>query len=293
MVEIDNIEFLVARKFTAHGPVMKAKPLLDEDIGEYRNYLLNLPKENLLALAKDERELERHEREPFACPFYWSINNLWGRLACWTVDEAIALSLDYDPTTMNWSVMEPMIGFQELADRYSVRRDMALRAVAIGALSDPMPPAAFVVWADRNKISFSDRVRADVIENIPNWGPSPNSFSNGNLPVDHAGSAVSVSELRARNNQLETRLAEEIAKSRSATSLGKRERSSLYKLIFGMAVRGYRWDPSAKKSDKVADIVGDCELEGLALDGDTVRKWLREAAHSLGRAGARSGSLDE
>ena len=60
-----------------------------------------------------------------------------------------------------------------------------------------------------------------------------------------------------------------------------KERESLYKLIIGMAVAGYKYDPTAARNDAVGDIYNDLEELGVAVDQDTIRKWLREAAQQL------------
>jgi hypothetical protein len=49
----------------------------------------------------------------------------------------------------------------------------------------------------------------------------------------------------------------------------------------GMAMRGYSWDPSSQRSEKIGEIVHDLDSLGLHLDTDTVRKWLKEAAQLL------------
>ena len=55
------------------------------------------------------------------------------------------------------------------------------------------------------------------------------------------------------------------------------------KLLIGMAVSGYRYNPPAARSDTVTDIINDLDKLGLHLDPDTVRKWLRETAELLPR----------
>jgi xylose isomerase len=50
-------------------------------------------------------------------------------------------------------------------------------------------------------------------------------------------------------------------------------------MIIGMARGGYAHDPKLNRS-----AVPQCDVlakHGVALDGDTVRKWLREAAEFL------------
>lgn len=60
-----------------------------------------------------------------------------------------------------------------------------------------------------------------------------------------------------------------------------KERESLYKMIIGMAVAGYRYDSKAARNDAIGDIYKDLEELGVNVDKDTIRKWLREAAQLL------------
>lgn len=66
-------------------------------------------------------------------------------------------------------------------------------------------------------------------------------------------------------------------------SLSSREKDSLLKLVIGMAVAGYKYDPSAKKNSATSEIARDIAGLGLTLDEDTVRKWIKEAAGHLPR----------
>ena len=59
------------------------------------------------------------------------------------------------------------------------------------------------------------------------------------------------------------------------------ERQSLYKLIIGMAIKGYKFDPKQSKSSVITDIQNDLEKLGISLSDDTIRKWLKEAASEL------------
>jgi hypothetical protein len=62
-----------------------------------------------------------------------------------------------------------------------------------------------------------------------------------------------------------------------------KERDSALKLIIGMAVIGYRYDPGRPRNDATTDISNDLAQLGVPLDPDTVRKWLREASQLLPR----------
>lgn len=60
-------------------------------------------------------------------------------------------------------------------------------------------------------------------------------------------------------------------------SLSTKERNTLLKLIIGMAIHGYGFDPSASKSNIPKQISDDLGLSGISVDDDTVRKYLKQA----------------
>lgn len=70
-------------------------------------------------------------------------------------------------------------------------------------------------------------------------------------------------------------------KPASETTMRSRERESLLKLVIGMAIKGYSYDPTAGRSPTAKEIAGDLALVGLPLDEDTVRKYLSEARQLL------------
>jgi hypothetical protein len=65
---------------------------------------------------------------------------------------------------------------------------------------------------------------------------------------------------------------------REVPELTTRERQTAYKLILGMALGGYGYDPKAKRSTTVTEIVADLAQRGISITDDTARKWLKEAA---------------
>ena len=87
---------------------------------------------------------------------------------------------------------------------------------------------------------------------------------------------------RVRIAELETALADATSPGQDK-SLGARERESLLKLLIGMAIEQYGFDPIARRSSATANIASDLARHGVALDEDTVRKWLREAVDFLPR----------
>lgn len=60
-----------------------------------------------------------------------------------------------------------------------------------------------------------------------------------------------------------------------------RERDSLLKLILGMALGGYGFDPDASKSPTPKEIADDLATHGISITDDTVRKYLKESARAF------------
>lgn len=67
----------------------------------------------------------------------------------------------------------------------------------------------------------------------------------------------------------------------SVKPLSTTERNSLLKIVIGMAIGGYGYDPKAAKSPVPKQIMDDLASLGVSIDNDTVRNHLREAARTI------------
>jgi hypothetical protein len=59
--------------------------------------------------------------------------------------------------------------------------------------------------------------------------------------------------------------------------LNPKSRQSLLKLVLGLAVDGYGYDPKDKRSPIPKELADALSGRGISIDEDTVRKWLKEA----------------
>lgn len=84
-------------------------------------------------------------------------------------------------------------------------------------------------------------------------------------------------ELKAQRKQLAEM---KDSDSQAGDKLNPKERQSLQKMILGMALEQYHYEPNARGS-AVSHIAGDLREHGLSLDEDTIRKQLRAAAEEL------------
>lgn len=76
---------------------------------------------------------------------------------------------------------------------------------------------------------------------------------------------------------------QESTQKRTVKPLHVKERETLQKMIIGMAIKGYSYDPKASKNTSIQEIADDLASLGLSLDPDTIRKWVKEAAEILPR----------
>ncbi|MHB8165291.1 MAG: hypothetical protein ACYDDT_00710 [Sulfuricella sp.] len=125
---------------------------------------------------------------------------------------------------------------------------------------------------DENPYSNSDEQKKERAKK--KWNDPDNYYPAGGLPVDTV--------LVVRTDAL--RKFEETIND-TPTNMNKplttSERDSLLKLVIGMAMKGYSYDPNAKKNSAVADIAADLALLGLPLGDDTIRKYLKQGNEQL------------
>jgi hypothetical protein len=62
--------------------------------------------------------------------------------------------------------------------------------------------------------------------------------------------------------------------------LGARERTNLLKVVFGLAIQGYGYDPSASRGSAVTEITSDLVKLGIEISDDTIRRYLKEGVRA-------------
>ncbi len=241
----------------------------------------------------------------------------WARMSLWTLDQATALSLGKDPRRVNWENTRSLVQVSAFAAAYKARREIILSAKQAGQLLEPVIPGAFVAWAERMVIELPgqlvDAVTALGVQ-VVDWKTAydrqkliaetaeAEAMAEKKALIQATADHVAyieklaseyrgiINSYRSKVESLQQSL-EQLTDAAQRTpapvqapaekSLGARERESLLKLVIGMAVRGYRYDPKASRSDAVSEIAGDLDEVGVRLDPDTVRKYLHEARDLL------------
>jgi hypothetical protein len=289
-------------------------------VKSYRAELAALTPEELIARYNAEQQrnydeivakAEKDERERFFNQPHSAANFVhWSKMAHWSLDEAIALSFGKAPELVNWPTVSKYLSSSRFAVEYGQRRELAMRAAHWKQLYDPVLPGIFLAWAKRTDISVPPEL-TEAVENrgvqVADWKSlHDKAVEAGKCNAEVAEKQIadwkrlldeSIAQLakqradwrevvNAKNAKIAALEAEiDALQSRSASgaeqAIGARERDSLLKLVIGMAVAGYVYDPKATRSDKPTEIAGDLERAGVPLDVDTIRKWLRQAAELL------------
>ncbi len=313
--KFDPIKYLVIRKFPYLYPMtpgleLPANPFPNgveayrEEAETYANELRGLPSEELNALVTAEKakgSTERKIRADLVESRMWYNQpdtkadfDYWSKAAYWSLEESVALCFGKDPHRVVSKSVKPYTKVSPFAANYEKVRDLILRAKELDQLYIRNTPGFFLAWAKRSGIEYPEELEKAVEARggqIADW---KTLYDQLNMRFEEMTSAAEARKA-THKEQVDRLLRDlemvrkELAVSESgkphanvpAKELKTRERETVLKLIIGMAVSGYRYDPKAARSDTVGDIVGDLDELGLHLDPDTVRKWLREAAELM------------
>jgi hypothetical protein len=279
-----------------------------------------LVSEQRIRIAKIARQKAQEEERarPYNQPAADADFSHWAKMSYWTLDECVALSLGKNPKMVTWPVVQSFERVSPFASKYASRREIVLRAEKMGQLWQSTIPAVFLAWAERMRFP----IPAELVETIKELGIQIRDWKTAHdeqkVLADSAQEKLSeeldahlttitkhskyveemgkrqsqiiqdcktlnaakeelVEKLKARINKLETAPAQDVK------PLGTRERESLAKLVIGMAIGGYAYDPNASRNSSTGEIASDLLQIGLSLDEDTIRKYLAEGRELLPR----------
>jgi hypothetical protein len=211
----------------------------------------------------------------------------WCKAEHWSLDEAIALVFGKAPEIVSWEKIKAYSN-SPFVKQYARLRDLADRAKVWQKLFDPVLPMIFLKWAADHDISVPTalsekvtRIRGRLIDWKKNYDELKSMYE------DHATGWKNVAEkqkvlIETQQKRIAEREAELAALKEStpvsepARAQSPIERQNMLKVILGMAVAGYSYNPADKRSKVVAEIVSDLERQGLAVSDDTIRRYLKE-----------------
>ena len=183
----------------------------------------------------------------------------WSRLASWDVLETAALSLGIEPWDAKHTGLKSEYARRPEVQKFRLVYETAQRAYAAGDLPRSGRPDLVLAWAERRELQFP----TELVELVKRRWPAQKQIRGWRKPEPK----VLPTELPAIKPSTE--------------HVATRERDSMLKLILGMAMAGYKYDPKARRGNAVREIVHDLAARGIPLSDDTIRKYLDEAAELL------------
>jgi hypothetical protein len=89
----------------------------------------------------------------------------WAKMPYWTLDECVALLLGQEPTYVNWEMVKDFQEWPDATDlslNYAKLRTLILRAFENKEISDPVPPAVFLAWAERRMLEIPEQLKIQL-----------------------------------------------------------------------------------------------------------------------------------
>lgn len=225
----------------------------------------------------------------------------WSAVPHWKVDEGIALSFGYDPRVVDVSSLR-IYEEHPFAVEYDRRADLAARAVVARQLSRLSSPNRFLNWAQGVGIDFPPTLvqmvkTAATARCAKSTSSSPSGQKKqiktlSRLALGMASKRYGFDLAKPREETYE-KIVADLLKARLTADIEKVKRclrpaddlydnpsevlETLGKVVVGLAICHYGYDPKASRSDATSKIARAVED---AVTVDTILHHLRQAAAS-------------
>ena len=247
--------------------------------------------------VQEEQEQARLFNQPHACADY----ELYGRMRYISRDEATALSLGRDPRVVSWATVKPYLEVSRFARVYRNRLELLERELQFNDAPDRIAPLDFLNWAHLMKLDVPDEFISATFDR----GEPQKYWRDLCIETDEALVAAVAARDAARSeleqhlenasqqrqptfqewSGLNAEIEELKRKLADATSaepaLSPKTRTSLDKMIIGMALDSYGYDPRDVRSTVSEQLSKKLSRFEIVITGETVGKYLRAAAEQL------------
>lgn len=246
---------------------------------KYHSELLKLSNDELdkrIAEADERAIALRNLSHPFNLPEVMAndtVFDYWSKAAFWRIEEGVALILGRDPA----KVIRKTKARNEFTARFKPHScgpefealyELAHRASTTTQLAQTNIPGFFLAWAKRNRIAVPERLEAIV---------RAHGIQVADWKTAYDQQVEKVKALESRIAELKTP-APDLASAPKMQSAATRERNTLLKLVLGLAMDCYGYQPNAPRSSTAREIASALEVQGIPVSEDTIRKYLVEAA---------------
>ncbi len=197
--------------------------------------------------------------------------NYWGRISSWTIAEIALLAMNIDPRCVIVEHVRAAPVKSPVRRTYFGWVEIFLRGFEEQSERAKLDPIDVLEFCERMGFDFPKRLGDEVRRVAPLRGASRVVED----VTDAVGGNWSVGEGDQPPSKALTLEADVIK------DVGARERTSMLRLILGMAIAGYKYNPESARSNVISEIESDLQNLDLNLTAETIRKYLREAAELL------------
>lgn len=305
--QTDQIDFLVKRQFPDAQPFNMLAALLSNENGNIKD--VNLPPAEIYRRtlkAKPQHEIEdlyhqemqkvykeMDENRFFNKPDAEADFDYWAKMPEWTIKEAVALSFGKSPDVMATRIKEIPVNNSPFIEKYLKLTELVIRAKkaklftnsTITFLDDQILPYKFVNWTQLNEIEFPAELAEKVLKIYEVNKPPKTEYEQTleklkSLNTPNKVPETPLTDMAKRHLEAKKENNKKLIPN-APKPLHTKEKETLLKIIIGLAVDGYGYDPKASKSPIPKEISGNLALHGVSVSDDTIRKWLKEAAEYL------------
>lgn len=244
---------------------------------------------------------------------------LHARSSYWSPEEIAALSLGKNPTVMQLPCVGSLAVQKRfwVCRQYWERLALIERAVDAGQLFMQTVPPFALAWLDRMQIGYPQALKSRVESlgfQVADWKTECEELAKQVVDLNTSFEVASeqyendllawqndcalhaqwqsdardlfvkqderIARLNAENEALRTQQESEQAGSSVTSVADQASRASLLKMVLGMALEQYSYEPAIPRSNATSNISSDLDSNGVSLDPKTIRKILKEAVQN-------------
>jgi hypothetical protein len=252
-------------KYSTEDLLLEPKSEADRDSQNYKEackfyaHLKTLPMPELEGLVEDRHPFNRGNMLATSDVF-----EFWSRAELWHEDECVALINGRNPLFLTRDRIDNDKSESKIFHTLKQTQLLLRRAYQAGVFFGKTPPQRVVQWAELKQIAMPGQ----LVELINRRSGKIVSAAKENVELK--------GRMESLQNELQ-QLREKQAASAGTKSASPRQHDSLLKLVLGMAIGGYGYNPKASKSTQTKAIADDLRKCGIPLDEGTVLKYLTEA----------------
>lgn len=193
--------------------------------------------------------------------------DFWCKADHWSDDEFIGLLVGRQPQRISQMLLNSLTPKTECGQNARKLATLLSRARDKRHLDWLASPSSLIAWAMIKQLELPEC----LLSAAEKYGLLSEEEETQS---PHRAGADLTNVLRMKPDQ-------SVPTTNASSSTATKEKESLLKMVIGMAVEGYAHDPEKRRTPTAKEISDDLAKNGMSLDEDTIRKYLKAGAELL------------